>query len=468
MGLRRREVLKALGVSTAAAAMAGARDALAGGPVVRRDVCILGGGAAGTYAALRLRDLGKSVVVLERTARLGGHAETFHDPATGAPIDIGVIIFPDTPLVRAYFARFNVPLVTAGFQGASSTFVDFRTGLPVAAFNPSPAEVGAALFAYLQLVTGPFAFLSQNGYQLPSSGPLLDQLLLPFGPFVVQNGLTALLPTFFLFEQGFGALVDSTPALYVLKNMSPEVVGGVIGGSLLAVPTGVGALYDAATVALEGDVLFGTELLRVIRPPRGPNLVLARTAAGLRLIECDKLLVTAPPLVGNLRGFDLDHHEASLFGRFRPNLYATGVVRIDGLPPGVSLVNAAPETFENIAPLPGIYSLSPSPAPGLTNVKYGATELLPEDQIRAAIQADIERVQVPGIGPLQFEGFAVFKNHAPFALMVSPDDIRGGFYAALQALQGRRRTFYASATFQTHSSAAIWAFVEGLLPSLAA
>jgi hypothetical protein len=52
--------------------------------------------------------------------------------------------------------------------------------------------------------------------------------------------------------------------------------------------------------------------------------------------------------------------------------------------------------------------------------------------------------------------------------MVSPSDIRGGFYAAVQALQGRRRTFYASATFQTHSSAAIWAFIEELLPALAA
>jgi heterodisulfide reductase subunit A-like polyferredoxin len=39
-----------------------------------RDVCILGGGSTGTYAAIRLsQDMGKSVVVIEKTERLGGH-----------------------------------------------------------------------------------------------------------------------------------------------------------------------------------------------------------------------------------------------------------------------------------------------------------------------------------------------------------------------------------------------------------
>jgi hypothetical protein len=33
--------------------------------VISCDVCIIGGGSAGTYAAVRLRDLGQSVVVVE-------------------------------------------------------------------------------------------------------------------------------------------------------------------------------------------------------------------------------------------------------------------------------------------------------------------------------------------------------------------------------------------------------------------
>jgi len=466
MTLRRRDLLKLVGSS---AGVLGAREALAAGPVIHRDVCILGGGSAGTYAALRLRDSGRTVAIVERSSRLGGHAETYRDPGTGAPIDIGVIVFPDNQLVRGYFGRFGVPLISlpAGGGGGRSAFVDFRTGRALNAYNPTPAELGAALGAYFQLITGPFAFVAQNGYQLPDSGPLLRQLVQPFGDFARQNGLTALLPLFFLYEQGFGNLLD-IPAVYVLKNIGPEVLGGILNSSFLVAPTGVGSLYDAATTVLAPDTLFEATLLRVVRPHRGPVVLVVDTPDGPRVIQCGKLLVTAPPLLSNLRDFDLDPTEWSLLGRFDPNHYYTAVVKTSGLAPDQSLVNAAPETPFNLAPLPGIFSISPSPVPGLTNVKYGSTRPLSDAAVRAAIRADLERVQAPGVGPIHVDDFAIFKSHSPYALMVSSAEIRRGFYASLEGLQGRRRTYYASATFQTHSSAAIWNYVEGLLPSLVA
>ncbi len=446
----------------------GASDALASGPFIHRDVCVLGGGAAGTYAALRLRDSGRSVVVLEKSARLGGHAETFRDPTTNTPIDIGVVIFPDNPLVRSYFGRFNVPLIDPPSSGGgSSASVDFRTGLPVDAYKPSPVEFGAALLSYYQLVTGPFAFLAQSGYQLPASGPLLEQLLLPFGQFAQQHGLTALLPLFFLYEQGFGSLLD-TPALYILKNLGPEVVGGILAGSFLTVPGGVGQLYEAASAALGSDVLFDAKVLLVQRPTRGNVTVVVASADGPRVIRCEKLLITAPPVPSNLVGVDLDLEESRLFSRFRGNYYWTGVLETSGLAPGLSLTNAAPETLANLAPPPGIYSLSPSPVPGLTNVKFGSTHALSDATVRRAIRQAVERVRLPSVGPIDVGGFATFKSHSPYALMVSPKDVRNGFYGSLSGLQGRRRTFYAGAAFETHSSASIWAYVEGLLPELAA
>jgi hypothetical protein len=464
MNFRRRDLLKVAGSS---AVTLSASELLAARPAIHRDVCIIGGGSAGTYAALRLKDEGRSVAIVERSRRLGGHAETFYDPDTGAPIDIGVVIFPDNQLVRNYFGRFSVPVASPPSRDGRRTFVDFRTGKAVAAFSPSPAELGAALVTYFQLVTGPFAFLAANGFQLPSSGPLLDQLVQPFGQFAEQNGLTALLPLFFLYEQGFGSLLDA-PTLYVLKNMGPDVIGGVLGGSFLTVPSGVSSLYESATSVLEGDVLFEASVTKVVRPPRGPAVVLVDTDAGPRVIHCEKLLVTAPPVLSNLCAFDLDRTESRLFGHFQPNFYWTGVVRTTGLAPDLSVVNAAANTPVNLAPLPGIYSLSPSAVPGLTNVKYGSSRALSDQEVRSAIRNDLRRVRAEGVGPIGFNGFATFKSHSPYALMVSPSDIRAGFYAAVQSLQGRRRTFYASATFQTHSSAAIWAFIEELLPALAA
>ena len=40
--------------------------------VLERDVCIIGGGASGTYAAVRLQQMGMSVALIEQKPRLGG------------------------------------------------------------------------------------------------------------------------------------------------------------------------------------------------------------------------------------------------------------------------------------------------------------------------------------------------------------------------------------------------------------
>ncbi len=78
--------------------------------VLERDVCVIGGGASGTYSAVRLRDAGRSVVVVDRKPYLGGHTETYRDPATGTTAELGVMIFHDVPVVTEYFARFGVAL----------------------------------------------------------------------------------------------------------------------------------------------------------------------------------------------------------------------------------------------------------------------------------------------------------------------------------------------------------------------
>lgn len=47
--------------------------------IIERDVAIIGGGSAGTYSAVRLKDKGKSVVVIEKDVILGGHTDTYSE-----------------------------------------------------------------------------------------------------------------------------------------------------------------------------------------------------------------------------------------------------------------------------------------------------------------------------------------------------------------------------------------------------
>jgi hypothetical protein len=451
-------VAASLGSSGPAAARGTEAD-MTGAPVIRRDVCVIGGGSAGTYAALRLGDLGRSVVVVEAQDRLGGHTETYHDPATGGTVDIGVIVFEDNPLVRNHFGRFGIDLVPIGGFGAQTRYVDFRTGRPVDYAPPPPV----ALPAYLELISryGPI----DTFFDLPD--PVPAELVAPFADFVAQHDLGSVVPLVFNYGQGLGNILE-LPALYPINTFGQGVVRNILGGTFLTTAAHDNSLlYERATAHLGDDALLASQVLLVNRSASGVRVLVA-TPDGPRLILAGKLLVTCPPLLRTFAGFDLDAVERSLFAQFVSGAYYTGVARLSGLPDGVSLDNVAADTPYHLPPLPGLYGVGPTGIPGLYNVKYGSPAPLPEAVVRRDIRTEIERVARAGTYPVVFEELEVFAAHVPFELHVSPKAIAGGFYRRLNGLQGRNRTYYSGAAFHSHNSTRIWTGLEALLPSIAA
>jgi hypothetical protein len=453
MGLTRKQMLGVMGAAAAAPLL----PRTGGKPrVIRRDVCVLGGGSAGTYAAVRLGDLGRSVVVIEAKDRLGGHTETYHDPATGGTIDIGVVVLEDEPVVRKHFGRFGVELTSlaGGGDGGTTAYVDFRTGKPVDYTPVAPA----ALPAYLQEISrfGPIDTVPD----LPD--PVPAELVAPFGDFVEKHNLQSIVPLAFAYGQGIGDLLG-LPAFYAINLFGQGVAGKLLGGGYVTTAAGNNSLlYERATEYLGDNVLLSTRAVRIERTRSGVR-VLTDGPQGPQLIEARKLVVTVPPLVRNLGALDLDGTERSLLGKFTSGAYYTAVVRLSGLPAGVGLSNVAAETPYNLPPLPGLYMVGPSPIPGLYNVKYGSLSPLPDAVVRREIEAGIARVAKAGTYPVKFEGFAVYSGHVPFELHVGARDIAGGFYKRLNALQGRNNTYWSGAAWHSHNSARIWVGLETLL-----
>lgn len=434
--------------------------------VMTRDVCIIGGGSSGTYAAIRLTDMGKSVVVVEKRDRLGGHTQTYIDPATQISIDIGVEVFRNDTTVNDYFARFDIPLTRANADPSvafTHTYVDFRTGRTVIGYSPPKPETALAAYS-VQIAKYPYLDI---GIHLPKEVP--EDLLLPFGQFVSKYSLEAFVQTVFDLAQGLGNLLEQ-PTLYVMMIINPGCLSSLRNGFVTTAQHDNSLLYEKAGAALGSvNVLLSTEVLAMDRNSSGYTRTVVQTPAGKKLIQAKKIILAIPPKLHNLAAFDLDDHERSIFGQFKNSGYYTSLLRNSSIPNNVSVANIAPNTLYNLPPLPGAYAVVPTAVPGLKWALYCSNVTGKSDlSVKADIIASIQRIQkVSGLAFTTPE-FVVFYSHAPFELTVSAEAIKAGFYAELYALQGRRNTFYTGAAFVAPDSSLIWRFTETLLPKIVA
>ncbi|KAJ0415685.1 hypothetical protein BJY00DRAFT_254020 [Aspergillus carlsbadensis] len=426
-----------------------------GSKVITRDVCIIGGGASGTYAAVRLRELGHSVVLVEREDHLGGHTRTYYDPE-GRPIDYGVWVYSNNTDAARFFAHFNIATVRQDFTRISegSQRIDLRTGQRV---PPPSGSLVDAMTRYAQILLQ-YPYLA-DGWDLPD--PVPEDLLLSFRDFIARHNLGPAVETLTLYVQGLGDILDY-PAVYVMKYFSFAVLLGIQQGFTTSASLANGRLYEAAQTELGDDVLLSSTVIAASRSDDG-HRILVSTPEGKHLIQADKLIITIPPLLQNLEPFDLDDRETDTFGQFDSSYYYTTVVSLPGVPNNVQILNRAVDTEYNVPVLPGTYVFYPSQVPTLFMGFFGGgDEDLTEEEVRETIIDNALQLRNAGYNVSGPEILA-YGNHSPFNLFVSSEAIANGFYRDLYSLQGLRKTWYTGAAWHAHDSAALWRFTERLL-----
>ena len=435
--------------------------------VLSTDVAIVGGGSAGVYSAVRLQDYNRSVIIIEKNDYLGGHAETYIDPQSGVPINLGVVVFPQTQTVKDYFARFDVPLTTLRFSFAQGPYIDFSTGKAVNYTYPAAADVTAALQGYAaQLEKYPSV---QAGFNLIY--PVSADLLLEYGIFLSKYNLSALIPTSFALNQGYSPLLNIS-TIYMLKNLNVNTLGSISNGSLVPASHNTGDLYDQARAHLGPSAYLNTSILAMNRSTFSNVRIIVQTNGTHKLILAKKLLSTAPPQNKSLAGYDLSTDETNLFNQLMSNGYYTGVLNNTGLNPNTRYTARSPSQPYNLPHLPGIYDIVPTGASRLMHVFYGSPRPMPVDSVKMDILASLKRLRAAqGLenGTSEQPNFVAFTDHAPFNLMVSTKAISAGFYSKLYALNGQRNTFYNGAAWQTQDSNEIWEYTDRyILPILLA
>ncbi|KAI1111250.1 FAD/NAD(P)-binding domain-containing protein [Nemania sp. NC0429] len=418
--------------------------------VIERDVVIIGGGSSGTYSAVRLRDHGKSVIVVEKKGHLGGHAETWINPLTNYTIDGGLL------------SRFNVSLISLPSVEVGPKYVDFSTGM-VLDIQPDDRDAFAAALKLYAIQLNRYPEL-QRSFNL--TYPVQTDLLLSFQDFVVKYKLEKLAFNTFITNQGYTPILDIS-MLYIFKYLNADQLLGYNTSPLTTERHNIQELYAKATDLLSPDVLLNSEIIAMERPYTNQQRVrvTVKTPDGIKLIIAKKMLSTPPPLLTLLKGYDLSEKETGLFKRFFANGYYSAILNNTGLNMSLNAGDSAKPFY--VPALPGPYTMTLNQ--GLTQVYYGSPHVLSENEVKADILNRLRLVQqAQGLedGTAQPEWLA-FYNHAPFNLMVSDEDIRSGFYKRLFDLQGERNTFYNGAAWHTQDSSALWQFTDDyILPLL--
>lgn len=163
---------------------------------ITKDVVIIGGGASGTYAAVRLReDLGKSVIVIEPRPNLGGHTSTYLIPETNTTVDYGVQSYLPYGPASSFFARFNITTEVFSPERLNSLNVDVETGKTLLDYRaPSLNATNEALSRWLTITQKYQQYLEPGYWNFPRPGDIPDDFLIPFEQFAKREGIEAAVP----------------------------------------------------------------------------------------------------------------------------------------------------------------------------------------------------------------------------------------------------------------------------------
>jgi hypothetical protein len=441
--------------------------------IIDVDVAVIGGGSVGTYAAIQLKDQGKKILLIEKKDRLGGHTETYTDPESGIPIDMGVKLYYDDPIVYDWYARFNLTVASANISvtggAASPQYVDFRTGKIL---QGVPVSNNTALGAALQRYSAVLAQYPQleDGFFLPD--PVPEDLLMPFGQFVEKYDIGAVVQLFFNLAGAFGDILElptiqqfRAQSLGLLATISNFQTSSVSNNSLLF-DRATAELTAAKSLYLSSNVLYTERVSK-----SGSVKMLVDTPEGRKLIVAKKLLITIPPTPAALAKFDINEEELNIFSQLQGFGYYTSIIRNAGTPATVTAQNLALDQPYALPPMPNLYNCNPSGAPSLSVCYYGTKlgQILSDDEAKAAIVADLKQYQaVNGLNATEPE-FVAFSNHSPYWMMASSEATKAGFYKKMYALQGKRNTFWTGATWRAQDSTASWKYTKDIvLPALVA
>ncbi|KAL5342474.1 putative FAD dependent oxidoreductase [Aspergillus crustosus] len=435
-------------------------SAYAADDIIERDFAIIGGGAAGTYAAISLADQNHTFTLIEITDRLGGNTRTFSDPSTGANVDFGVQFHLDTPVVREFFNRLNTALAPVDIEYFGiSEYYDFTNRIALA--NYTRGSFGPDYVA--ELDRHPY---TRDLAELPH--PVPEDLLLTWPEYAQSHNLSS-------GSTDGGFALPATPgepldtlALHTFNQGGHVLLAEFAGAAVHETTYNNSALYVNALAELRQNVSLQSSIVAARRSASRKSGVqlIATTPAGRKLIRAKQLLIAMPPVLDNANPLGLDRREYDILSRLEGKHYYGGVVNNTGLEPNVAYTNAGVDRPYHVPHLPGVNELSPSATPGYHFYWYNSVEAQSQEEVERTVRRTIQWLQTQSnITDAPEPNFLDYEDYYPYRPVPSAEDIADGWYGNMAGLQGHRNTWYISSIFVAGSTQ-VWNSTLNLLPEI--
>jgi hypothetical protein len=297
--------------------------------VVNTDVAIIGGGAAGTYAAVRLRkDFNTKFVLIEPRDHLGGSVSTYAVPGTNSTFEYGVQSYIRNEAADNFFARFGIATQPFAAKRLTSINVNVETGAKLADYVPPNAnDTTAAFQRWLEIVSKYNDYIDPGYWAFPLPASIPADLLVPFGDFAKQHQLEAAIPRIISISGvGYGG-IRNLLTFNIMQAFGAELTRQVAAGELVAPIVSNSLVYQRALALLGKDVLLSSTVVEVNRTFTHSEL-LVKQGDTEYLVKTKRILFAAPPSLSALQPYHLDERETAVFSKFASGGEYVGVAKI--------------------------------------------------------------------------------------------------------------------------------------------
>lgn len=433
------------------------------------DFCVVGAGFAGLTAALRLKQAGHSVALLEARDRVGGRTFTIYRE-DGSWIDRGgAWIGPGQDRIYALMTEFGVPEYKQYVDGDAMMFIDgkrykYRGTIPL---SLSPFAVANLGVVFLELTQMCKTIPVEAPWTAPKAGKW-DALT--WSKWLESNTLSK--PARSLLESSVAGLYTSAASelsmLFCLYQMAaaggPSFVLGVKDAAEDARPVGgMGAIHAAVTAELGDVVLLNHPVRAVAQDDHGVTV-----RSDDMVVRARRVIVTVPICIAAqiLYQPQLPVDRAFLHQRMPSGavfkialIYDEPFWRFDGL----SGQSFAPGSLANLT----IDSCTDTGTPGILTVITEGPEarhlcaLTDADRRQVVLSAVAERFGRKALTPVDYleQNWTVERYSGGGMISHMPPGVLTEFGPALRAPCGR--IHWAG----TESSARMYGFIDGAVRS---